>query len=94
MIVARKLAVPPRQTVVMAVRQNNTTTSRLQLQHCPVIAPPQRMTRVFNATPMYASKETPRVIVVILALPLQQTFTAVRQNNTPTSKLPVIAPPQ
>jgi hypothetical protein len=42
----------------MVVCQNRTITSKLQARHCPVIALPQRMIRVFNATPMCASEET------------------------------------
>jgi hypothetical protein len=47
-----------RKTVLMAHRLNSTTASRLQPRHRPVIASAQRMARVFNPTPMYASKET------------------------------------
>jgi len=48
----------PRQAVLMAQRQNNAMTSELQPQHHLVIPSTQRMTQVFDPTPMYASKET------------------------------------
>lgn len=52
-----------RQTAAMAVRHSNTVTTQLQRRRRTVISLPRRMTRVFSATPIYASEEIgqPRV---------------------------------
>jgi len=47
-----------RQTVLMAHRLISTMASKLQPRHRHVILSAQRMARVFNPTPMCASKET------------------------------------
>jgi len=71
----------PRQTILIAVRQNNTMTSKLQ----PVIAVLRWMTRVFNVTPMYASKETGQLLVIVtrkLALPRTPHFPPTRRDRS------------
>ena len=57
------------QTVAMAVRHSNTVTSQLQRRRRTVIALPRRMTRVFNATPIYPSEETGPSRVISKQLP-------------------------